>query len=47
MAGRNGIDSHTAYTGLMINNLFVVLAALVTPLIIGVSPSSQLIISNP
>lgn len=35
MAGRNGIDSHTAYTGLMINNLFVVLAALVTPLIIG------------
>ncbi|KAL5247599.1 hypothetical protein ACHWQZ_G019468 [Mnemiopsis leidyi] len=31
MNGRNGVDKHTAFTGLMINNLFVVIAAFLTP----------------
>lgn len=34
MMGRNGIDGHTAFTGLMINNMFVVLAAIFTPFLI-------------
>ncbi|XP_063693302.1 UNC93-like protein MFSD11 [Bolinopsis microptera] len=33
MDGRHGVDKHTAFTGLMINNLFVVIAAFVTPFI--------------
>ena len=34
MMGRNGIDGHTAFTGLMMNNMFVVIAAIFTPFLI-------------
>ena len=36
MNGRNGVDKHTAFTGLMINNLFVVIAAFLTPFLMKV-----------
>jgi hypothetical protein len=31
MTGRHGVDKHTAFTSLMINNMFVVMAAFLTP----------------
>ena len=42
MAGRNGVDKHTAFTGLMINNLFVVIAAFLTPFIMKVNNCAEL-----